>query len=251
MIGVTSVTFRNLSPEKIIALAKSAGLQGIEWGGDIHVPPAGRDPAGNPIAVVIGEQTRAAGLAVLSYGSYYKLCIGQDFAPVFATARALKAPLIRIWAGTIASASADDVYYHNAARELRNICARAADAGIRIGLEYHPETLTDTAGSAEKLVRLTDRDNLTLYWQPNPNLPYDEHHREITLLLPWISQIHVFYLNGGNRRPLVEGEAVWKGYIGLLGANKNYIMEFVQDDREENFLADAPVIRRISHVAAN
>lgn len=246
MIGLTSVTFREFSPEKIITLAKSAGLQGIEWGGDVHVPPGGRDAAGNSIAAVVGEKTAAAGLRVLSYGSYYKLCAGFDFAPVLATALTLGAPLIRIWAGATASASADENYYRKAAGELRDVCRSAAEAGVKIGLEYHRGTLTDTAGSAKKLVLLTDQQNLRLYWQPNPDLSIAEHHREITLLLPWISQIHVFFWEkGDSRRPLAEGETVWKGYAKLLGPDKNYIIEFVLDNREENFLADAQVLARL------
>jgi sugar phosphate isomerase/epimerase len=246
MTGLTSVTFRDFAPEKIISLAKSAGLQGIEWGGDVHVPPAEKDGAENPVAAAAGEMTNAAGLKVLSYGSYYKLCAGHDFAPVLAAALTLGAPLIRIWAGTAASAAADEDYYRKAAGELRDICLAAADAGINIGLEYHRGTLTDTAESAKKLVLLTDQKNLRLYWQPNPDLSVTEHRREITLLLPWIAQVHVFYWKKGNiRRPLAEGEAIWKDYINLLGTDKNYIMEFVQDNREENFLADAPVLARL------
>lgn len=38
--GMTSVTFRKKSAENVIALVKEAGLDGIEWGGDIHVPAA-------------------------------------------------------------------------------------------------------------------------------------------------------------------------------------------------------------------
>ena len=36
--GMTSVTFRKKSAEDVIAIVKEAGLDGIEWGGDIHVP---------------------------------------------------------------------------------------------------------------------------------------------------------------------------------------------------------------------
>jgi hypothetical protein len=36
--GLVSVTFRQLSAEEIIKLVVCAGLEGIEWGGDIHVP---------------------------------------------------------------------------------------------------------------------------------------------------------------------------------------------------------------------
>src|SRR5699024_11543257 len=34
-----SVTFRERSVEEVIDVAQKAGLQGIEWGADVHVPP--------------------------------------------------------------------------------------------------------------------------------------------------------------------------------------------------------------------
>jgi len=36
--GLVSVTFRKLSPTQIVNPVSKVGLQGIEWGGDIHVP---------------------------------------------------------------------------------------------------------------------------------------------------------------------------------------------------------------------
>ena len=38
MICLTSVTFRRMKPEEILRVAARAGIEGIEWGGDVHVP---------------------------------------------------------------------------------------------------------------------------------------------------------------------------------------------------------------------
>jgi sugar phosphate isomerase/epimerase len=241
MTGLTSVTFRSLTAERIIALAKNAGLDGIEWGGDIHVPPGDIG-----LAVKIKAATLAAGLAVLSYGSYYKILKGGNFTPVLETAAALGAPLIRVWAGELPSARADEACYKRAAEELRALCAQAGERGIHVGLEYHRGTLTDTDESAEKLLRLTDSGNLSTYWQPNPDLTEGERRGEIARLLPKISSVHVFHWEKGNiRRPLAEGENIWKEYVRLLGKDRNYIMEFVMADDENNFLADAETLNRL------
>ncbi|MDR2245732.1 MAG: sugar phosphate isomerase/epimerase [Treponema sp.] len=241
MTGLTSVSFRSLTAGTIIGLAKSAGLDGIEWGADIHVPPGDIS-----LAEKIKAETLEAGLLVLSYGSYYKLPKGGVFTPVLETAAALGAPLVRVWAGALPSAQSDESYYRSVATELRTVCARAAERGIRIGLEYHRGTLTDTCESAEKLLRITDCENLSTYWQPNPDLSATEHRREIAFLLPRISYVHVFYWEKGNvRRPLAEGESLWKEYTCLLGKEREYIMEFVMDDDEANFSADARTLRRL------
>lgn len=39
MLGLTSISFRGKTCTEVIGLAKKAGLDGIEWGGDVHVPP--------------------------------------------------------------------------------------------------------------------------------------------------------------------------------------------------------------------
>lgn len=69
--GLCSVTFRRLSAAAVIDLAARCGLTGIEWGADVHVPPA--DLRG---AVEVARRSADAGLTVLSYGSY--LFAGQS-----------------------------------------------------------------------------------------------------------------------------------------------------------------------------
>ena len=90
ILGLVSVTYRKLSPADVITRAVEAGLSCIEWGSDIHVPQT--DPV---YARHVGDMTREAGLTVSSYGSYYRLGAGQDFAPYLEAARALQAPVIR------------------------------------------------------------------------------------------------------------------------------------------------------------
>ena len=72
--GLTSVTFRQKTIDEIVALAHMAQLDGIEWGGDLHVP-AGDVQAARHAA----KATADAGLSVLSYGSYFHGDEGEDF----------------------------------------------------------------------------------------------------------------------------------------------------------------------------
>ena len=61
--GLTSVTFRELSAAEVLCLAKEAGLAGLEWGGDIHLPPECPE-----LAEELARRTAQAGLRSLSYG---------------------------------------------------------------------------------------------------------------------------------------------------------------------------------------
>lgn len=244
MTGLVSVTFRELSPEEIIALANRAGLAAIEWGGDIHVPAGEQETARR-----VGEATRAAGLAVASYGSYYRLLGQQDpqkeLAPILTTAQALGAPNVRIWAGSKTPEEADAAYRQAAASELQEICRLAGQAGLTISLEYHRGTLTQTAESALQLVGAAKSQNLSLYWQPNPDIPYEKNLEELAAVRPLLSNLHVFHWRNPNntRYPLAEGAGEWLGYIEKAGREHGYLMEFVRGSEPGQFLEDAETLR--------
>ena len=38
-LGLCSVTFREMSAVEVIEICRKLGLEGIEWGGDIHLKP--------------------------------------------------------------------------------------------------------------------------------------------------------------------------------------------------------------------
>ena len=66
--GICSIIFRQLGVEEIVCLVKKAGLDAVEWGGDVHVRPGDR-----VAAETARKATQDAGLDVSSYGSYYRV----------------------------------------------------------------------------------------------------------------------------------------------------------------------------------
>jgi 3-dehydroshikimate dehydratase len=125
--GLCSVTFRESSVDEVIALAVSAGLESIEWGGDVHVPPGDTD-----IARSVGERTRAAGLDVASLGSYYRCDDAGDFASTLSSAAALGAPRIRVWAGEKTSADATGDDRGTVTSNLDTAALHASEYGIEL-----------------------------------------------------------------------------------------------------------------------
>ncbi|WMJ86696.1 sugar phosphate isomerase/epimerase family protein [Anaerocolumna sp. MB42-C2] len=238
MTGLTSVTFRQKKAEEIVVLAAASGLDGIEWGGDIHVPAGDREAARNAAYL-----TQSAGLKVLSYGSYYRLNQKEDFTQVLETAYELGAPNIRIWAGELSPKNADRTVYLNAEKELCLLCTKAQNYGIQVSLEYHRNTLTETAESTLKLIKLASCKNLRCYWQPNPDISHKENLRELLMVKPYLSNIHTFHWKDNNiRYPLIEGHSEWLDYIRIADLKPDisaYILEFVKDDRIDNFREDA------------
>jgi len=244
--GLTSVTFREKSVQEIIALAKEATLDGIEWGGDVHCPAGEIDTAKE-----IKRRCDEAQLEIFSYGSYYKGQEGEDFLPVLQTAVALNAPVIRIWAGRMSPETITEEYFDQLIKNIQDACDAALKENITLGLEYHRRSMTQTKEGAMKLIQAVDRKNLKTYWQPNPEVTFDEHIQELKTIADHLVAMHVFNWDETNTRYLLEeGEGIkkWKKYVACVrgsGIDLPLILEFVKEDKTESFMCDAVSLRTI------
>lgn len=247
--GLVSVTFRHLSPQKIVEMASQAGLSAIEWGGDIHVPHGDIDQARR-----VRDLTLAAGLQVACYGSYYRVW-PQEPAPfdtVLRTALALEAPTIRVWAGKIGSSNASPQYRAALQGESLRIAQQAAEAGVTVVFEYHANTLTDTDLSARDLLTQANHPNLGCLWQPRIGPSLSDNLASLDSVSPWLYNLHVFHWQAGvgqaERRPLAEGRSAWQHYLARASnaSTPRYaLLEFVLDDSPEVFFADAAVLKEL------
>ncbi len=245
--GLLSITFRQLSPEAIVALAKEAELEAIEWGGDIHVPPG--DVAA---AHAAARLTREAGLAVAAYGSYYRLGVEEQpfpFDAALASAVALGAPSVRVWAGDRGSSEADEAWRARVADDARRVAESASREGVAVCLEYHRGTLTDTCDSAIRLLREADHPNLRTLWQPAVGLAPERRLDELRRIAPWLEYVHAFHWNGVERLPFAEGVEEWRRYLEALNAlpgDRYAMLEFVRDDAPAQLAEDAAALRRLA-----
>jgi len=245
--GICSITLRQQSVDEVIACAAGAGLQAIEWGGDVHVPPGDPEHARG-----VAQRTTDAGLEVCSYGSYYR-CGADDnsFPDVLQAALALGAPLIRIWAGDIGSDKAGASERERIAGRIRQAVGMAAEADAAIGLEYHRDTLTDTLESALRLVDEVDDPRLKLYWQPRNEGSVDRNCEELRSVLPHLCYVHVFHWGPGgfkDRYPLSDGGAVWREYFEIIrraGLDPQTLLEFVRADDPAQVAPDVQTLRAL------
>lgn len=247
--GLLSVTFRGLPAEEIVRLASDSGLAVLEWGGDIHVPPGDLARAAD-----VATLTREAGLSTICYGSYYRVGHGGEkgtssFAEVLRTAGVLGAPVIRVWAGNRGSADADAAYYDRVCADACAIADAAAVEGIKVAFELHGGTLTDTPASARRIYGALGHPNIYALWQPLSSLDRAAQHESLDVVLPRLAHVHVYHWLPGaslQRRPLAEGEAVWRTWIDRIAAaghHPDYLLEFVRDDEPSNLSADAAALR--------
>jgi len=240
--GLTSVTFRRRDWREIIRIACDCGLDGIEWGGDVHVPPG--DVA---LARQVCQASVDARLEVLSYGSYYRLGADEDFAPVLDTALDLRAGTVRVWAGGKASVKYSPAEREAAVAEVQAIADMARPHGVTIAFEYHRNTLTDTSGSALALLSAVGRENVRTYWQPNPDLTHTQRLEGLAAVLPWLENVHVHVAERhGAQLPLEDVLPQWRDYIqALRGRARALILEFVKNEDPTQLARDAAALRSL------
>lgn len=79
----------------------------------------------------------------------------------------LGARLFKIFPGRVGSAQADDAIRRRSVERLRALADRTAQAGMRLTLETHGNTLCDTLDSTQRLFdELGEHDNVGLCFQP-------------------------------------------------------------------------------------
>ncbi len=255
--GLVSITFRQLTPENIIKLVKDAGLDGIEWGGDIHVPHGDITKAKE-----VYKLSNTAGLNIPSYGSYYKVGKSEQeglrFQDVLASAVELQTDVIRVWAGAQGSANADKDYWKCIIDDSRRIAKLAKVENIKIAYEYHSNTLTDTNESAKHLLDSVDHENIFSFWQPDVNK--DIEYNKIGLaqsVESKLQHLHVYnWKKEGDcliRKPLKDGMDEWVEYFKIADRvpGTHYAMlEFVENNLPDNFFRDAVALKHIIHKMA-
>ncbi|WP_247982220.1 sugar phosphate isomerase/epimerase family protein [Microbacterium sufflavum] len=241
--GLCSVTFRALEPARIVALAAAAGLEVIEWGGDVHVPPG--DVAR---AEEVARLTADAGLAVASYGSYFRAGAAESLTAVLDSAAALGADRVRVWAGSTGSAAATPRERAEVVTRLRAAAVEAAARGIGLALEFHSGTLADTAEAALRVLAEVDHPALSSYWQPTVGAPDADALEEYRRLAAYVSAVHVFsWWPRTERHPLRTREALWTRVAAEAAAAerppRDALLEFVPDDDPAHLAGEAAALR--------
>ena len=239
-----SVTFRKKSIEQIIELTKAAGLDAIEWAGDSHVLPGDFEAAAKALRLC-----RENNIEISAYGSYYGKMPDHDFPAVLETALALKAPVIRIWAGWgfrhSSECSPEDRAKFTA--DIKKAVELATEKGVIVATEFHPNTLTDDIDSALQL--LEDVPGLYTYWQPRHSQSVEECISDIRRLGKKCVNVHIFHRNAENKKaPIAEGKENWAAYLSEIKAvtDTKYVgIEFVMGDTDEQFLADAAITKEL------
>ncbi|GAB96381.1 hypothetical protein BJY21_001953 [Kineosphaera limosa] len=255
-LGLCSVTLRRLPAVEVIEVARAARLHRIEWGADVHAPP-GTSAQVQQGLVELGARTREAGLAVASYGSYWRAGVSPraDIVDVVEGAVALGAPRIRVWAADIGTAQASAELWEATVRALREACGIAGDRGVHLALEFHPDTLTDTVDSTLELLERVGDDRLRTYWQPRLDEQVEPAIAGLDRLAPALAGVHVFsWWPAAHRLRLAERADLWAAVTDYLVAHcppQDLLLEFVPDDDPALVAAETAVLHDLVTMAGH
>lgn len=248
-IGLTSVTFRELSCPEIIDYCKKCGISHIEWGSDVHIP------AGNTeYALSVKKMCDDVGLKVSSYGSYYRCGTYENAEKTFKsyldTAKALGAKTIRIWVGEKNYEEAQQAYVQRIVNELKLICAMAEKEKIEIGCEFHGGTLCNTCDGALSIVNMVGCSNFGMYFQYDYLSGTQENCHTLKSFIPILKNVHVFYIDGEQRMSLSEkeGTRIWQEFIEILKDTNtctNLLFEFLKNPTCEDLLKETIILKEI------
>lgn len=238
--AVASVSFRSETPYKIIKAAKESRLDAIEWGSDVHAP------CGNTAALKeITKMSREEGISISSYGSYYRIGKDkpEDIKPYLEAANLLGTDCMRIWCDEKGSADIDSARFGELVTDGRKIAEIAATFGVKLCLECHPFTLTDSYEMSKHYISEVDSRFLGMYWQPNQFKSEEYNLKAAAALAEITGNIHVFQWDSEYKKyPLKEGAEIWKKYLSCFGGDHTLILEFMHDDRIESLKETAATL---------
>lgn len=223
-IGFTTTSLRQIKDvEKIVDFACDAGVDCIEWGGDIHVTD-----------VFIAKKAKKlcddAGITELIYGSYYRAGDNdrEEWKRVCDIANALGASSVRVWLGRKDSEETDKETYEAIIEDLKSMCSIASECGITVCPECHGNTFNNNTDAFLKIKKDVSCDNFKTYFQSlYKRKEYDFDRIERTL--PFIESVHVsFFERIREQFPNFDGEYIDDLLDKLVkcGFDGNILVEF-------------------------
>lgn len=235
-IGMTSVTFRNKTVAEVVNICRRENVHYIEWGSDVHV----QNLCDAQKAKQLCDE---AGIAVSSYGSYYRVGSGtaEQWRSLCENASAMGADSIRVWLGTKDSEETSGAEYHILLEDCRRICDVAKAYGIFVCPECHDNTFNNNTDAIIRFRNDLGRDNFKSYFQSRYfRMEYDLDRIDRTF--DFIKDMHVSYSDlereqmfrkkDKNYLDTLLKKMISKGFEGIV------MLEFTRDSSETAFAED-------------
>ncbi len=240
-IGVASVTFRNKTVSEVVEIAKNAGVEFIEWGGDVHVKTL--DDA--RLAKKLCDENN---IKISSYGSYYRTGSSEvrEWEDVCRIANKMGAPAVRIWLGNKNSEDFTESEYNELLEEIKILCSKAEEYNLLVCPECHDNTFNNNTEAILKLKNDLNCNSFKTYFQSRYlRFGYDIDRIERTF--DFIENFHVSYRDLKREQRFKKKD---KNYLDKLikkfismNFNGIVIVEFTKASKEKSFRKDVRKLR--------
>lgn len=235
-LGLCSVTFRKKSAAQVVEIAKKAGVEYIEWGGDVHITNIEE-------ARIIKTVCDNEGIKICSYGSYFN-CIDYDerkWTEICKIAKKMNAESVRVWLGKRNSEITSEDEYNVLISNTRKMCDVAAEYNLLVCPECHDNTFNNNTDAFLRFVGELKKDNFKTYFQSRYfRMEYDLDRIDRTF--DYIKDVHVSYRDLKKEQRFRKKD---KNYLDKLLKKlktKNFdgivMVEFVSRGSEATFLKD-------------
>jgi hypothetical protein len=166
-LGLSSQAFPAMTTKEILKLAVEAGLEGVEWAAESHLPPGDNSAAQN-----LMMETLMAGLSVVSYSALYRVRPGEEsglaFKSLLDTTQSLHAPILRVFAGDHPWSKSGPEAREAIVSELKRLGDLAAERGITVCLSLSRGTAVEDYAEAEALLDALAHPFVRLAWEALP-----------------------------------------------------------------------------------
>jgi len=213
-VGLCTIAFRERLLTDALDIAREVRADGVEiWGREPHVSPLELD---RPRAEAVARMVEARGLELVALGSYHRLGVPEKaegnvpLTVTLRTAHALRAPLVRVWAGDLGSDRATEEDWQRVIAAARLASLQAETLGLTLLLEMHDDTLTDTGATARRMVEEVACDNVALVYQPSLGYEAEDPLARLEQVAPFVQHVHA----QNAEPPEHPGEAPRRTLIG-------------------------------------
>lgn len=241
-LGLVSISFRKWSVEEILEAMKNADLKVVEWGSDVHAPCNDTENLKKIVAL-----QAEYGIKCCSYGTYFRLGVTpiEELEGYIKAAKILGTDILRLWCSDKGSAEFTEEEKQALFEEGRRAAKIAEKHNVKLCMECHNWTYTDTLATALELMATVSSPNFKMYWQPNQFKTDEENFEYAEQIAKYVEIVHAFNWKGKERFPLADGVDLWKKYLERLNINKPLLLEFMPDNEIESLKTEADALRKI------
>ncbi len=242
-LGLCSVTFRKMSAAKVVEIAKKAGVNYIEWGGDIHV-------TNTEEARIVKSVCDNEGIKICSYGSYYRVgCADKSkWEEICRIAKIMNASSVRVWLGEKDSEKTTQEEYIRILEDLKSICSVAQKYNLLVCPECHDNTYNNNTDAFLKIKSELKEDNFKTYFQSR-YFRFDYDIDRIERTFDSIENVHVSYRDLAREQRFRKKDKHYLDRLLKKLSEMNFdgviLVEFTKGSKEKHFLKDIKKLKKL------